>query len=245
MKLRLIFTIVLLLVFTHIHSSIYAQSPTLKPTVSSVTETVSPTAEPTKKEDSTIQNLKEKIESKVAQINQNSKKIVKGIIKDISDKTLKITSSDNREYSVDIDTTITTFSSSNVNGLKDIKQSDLEKGQTILVTGPIIENQISANHVYLQTEYLVLQGQITAVDEDDFTVSIVTPAKDQYVLDIQKGTKQLLMNSKDLTLTKSGFSKFKVGDSIHAVIEKPKGSVTSEKANTIRTLIIPQEYFEK
>ena len=94
---------------------------------------------------------------------------------------------------------------------------------------------------YKQAHYLVLQGQITSVDKDAFTVSILTQAKDQYTLDIETSTKQSLLNTKDLSLSKAGFSKYKVGDTIHTVILKPKEG--TEKATAIRIVIVPQEFF--
>jgi hypothetical protein len=49
------------------------------------------------------------------------------------------------------------------------------------------------------------------------------------------------MNSKDLSLEKAGFSKYRVGDTLHFIIEKP--AVEAKTVPAIRTLIIPQEYF--
>lgn len=224
-------------------SQVCAQTPTkaLQATVAPTDTELSPTKKPTSQAESTLNSLKSKIENTVDEINKKTKKIIKGTINSVKDATISIKGSDEKDYQVSIDDTITKMYLSSIDGKEELKQTDLESGDYVLITGPVIENQVSANLLYKQTQYLVLQGQITSVDKDAFTVSIVTQAKDTYTLDIEKDTKQFLLNSKDLTLAKAGFSKYQVGDTIHAVIIKPKGN--SEKASAIRVIIIPQEIF--
>lgn len=217
-----------------------AQSSTPKPTVAEE-KNVTPTEKPESEADSTLKSLKEKIESKVEEINKKTKKIIKGTITSIEGSVITMKTPDEKDFQVSLDDTITKVYLSSVDGQEEMEQSDLKTGDYILATGPVIENQVSANILYKQTPYLLVQGQITAVDKEAFTVGIVTQAKDQYTLDIEKFTAQSLLNTKDLSVTKAGFSKYQVGDTIHAVILKPKG--TSDKVSAIRILIIPQEFF--
>lgn len=217
-----------------------AQTSTPKPTVS-IEADITPTEKPESETDSTLKSLKEKIESKVEEINKKTKKIIKGTITSIKDSTVTVKTPDEKEFQISIDDTISKLYLSSIDGQEEMEQTDLKTGDYILATGPVIENQVSANILYKQTAYLLVQGQITAVDKEAFTVGIVTQAKDQYTLDIEKFTVQSLLNTKDLSVTKAGFSKYQVGDTIHAVILKPKG--TSEKVSAMRILIIPQEFF--
>lgn len=218
-------------------TAVYAQEGTGTPTPS-------PTPEPTKestKLDDTIKSLKDKIEDKVEQINKTSKKIIKGVIASTTEGTLELKTDTESTYTVSLDETITSFFNASVDDQEAIEQTDLAENDYVIVSGPIIEDQVSANVVYKQTPYLVLQGQITSVDKATFTVDVVTLEKDSYTLDIEDDTTQFLMNSKTLAMEKAGFSKYQVGDTLHFVIVKPESGKT--KVTAVRTLIIPQEYF--
>jgi hypothetical protein len=223
---------------THAHA--VTSSPAPSPTAQA-TSSATPAGDDDSSLNKTVQSLKDKIEDKVEQMNKKSKKIVKGYISSIKDSTIQIKSESDVSYTITLDDTITTIQSASVSDQDELEQSDLVKDDYILVSGPIIENQISANLIYVQTQYIVIQGQITSINRESFTIDVLTLDKDSYTLDIDDKTKQVLMNSKTLALEKSGFSKFQVGDNIHAVLIKPKGEVKT--VQTIRTLIIPQEYF--
>ncbi len=205
---------------------VYAQSPS--PT----------TAKPI---DDTLKIIKEKIEDKVDEINKSSKKVISGVLNKIEDDTLEIQQTDGKIFKVNIDETVSKFFTASTKSLTDAEKTDLEKGDMLIVLGPLIEDQISANKIISQPDYMTVQGEITNVDADNFIVDIVTSNKDEVSLDVEKGTTQQIMDTKTLELSKAGFSKYKIGDKIHAVYIKP--SKEGEKATTIRTLIIPQEYF--
>lgn len=204
-------------------------------------------AEPTPTEaesqnlDDTIKSLKEKIEDKVEEINKSSKSIIKGIVGSISDQTIELNVGNSASYTVALDDTISSYYSASLEGRETIEATDIEEGDYLLITGPVIEDQVSANTIYRQTRYDVFHGQITALDSGAFTIDVVTQEKDEYTLDIEDDTTQLIMNSKTLALEKAGFSKFKVGDNIHFVAEISDEDAT--RITAIRTLIIPQEYF--
>ncbi|OGK28796.1 hypothetical protein A3D06_01735 [Candidatus Roizmanbacteria bacterium RIFCSPHIGHO2_02_FULL_40_9] len=203
---------------------------------------LSPTEKP--KENDTIESLKDKIEKKVDEINKKSKKIVVGLIESNKDNTLKINGDDSKEYTATIDATITKLFTANVNGLEEEKDlSGIKEKSRVIVSGPILEDQISANTIYLQEEYLVEQGQVTNVDKENFTIDVVTSEKTEMTLDIEKGTQQKILNTKTLELSNAGFSKYKVGDSIHFVSKKPASD--EKKASAVRIVIIPQEFFTK
>ena len=226
---KLFLTLVLFFVITPVS---YAQE---EPTPTEVVE------ESAEELDDTIKSLKEKIEDKVEQINKTSRKIIKGIIASADEETIELQTDTENTFTVSLDETISSFFTASLSNQDEIEQGDLEEGDYIIVSGPIIEDQISANIIYKQTQYSVLQGQITATNDSNFTVDVVTPEKDEYTLDIEDDTEQLLMNSKSLELEKAGFAKYKVGDNLHFVIETLKGDDT--RASALRTLIIPQEFF--
>lgn len=220
-------------------------SPIQALTTPTPTQEATPSAEPTSTDDTTlnktVQSLKEKIENKVEQMNKKTRKIIKGTITKIQKSTITLKTESDVEYTVTLDDTVTSILTASLEDQEELTASDLEKDDYVIVSGPVIENQVSANRIYKQTQYTVLQGHITAINKDAFTIDVLTLDKDTYTLDIENTTKQVLMNSKTLALEKSGFSKFQIGDNIHAVIIKP--AKDAKTVETLRTLIIPQEYF--
>ncbi len=217
---------------------------TTKPSVAP-TQKVTPTPKEEEAEkkpiDDTLKIIKEKIEDKVDEINKSSKKVIVGILNKIEDDTLELTQDNGKTFKVNIDTTVTKFFSTTLKATEEIEKTDLDKNDLIIVFGPIIEDQISANKVITQSNYITAQGEITNVDKDNFTIDIVTSDKEEVSLDIEQSTTQQIMDVKTFKLTKAGFSKYKVGDRIHAVYVKP--AKDGDKATTVRVLILPQEFF--
>ena len=235
MKPKLLFSAIAI-ALTLLTSTAYAQ--TKAPTPSS---NPSPTLSKPPRQDDTIQILKDKIEKKVDEINKKSKKVVIGTFVSIADNVIELKGETSGTFSVSIDETITHLFDADIDGSKEIEAADLVKGDRLIITGPILENEISANTIYRQVAYLALQGQITNIDKEAFTIDVLTSEKDEYTLDVEDDTAQRIMNAKTLAIEKAGFSKYKVGDSVHFVIEKPTGD--KKTAVAIRTLIVPQEFF--
>lgn len=193
-------------------------------------------------EDSTIESLKEKIEKKVDELNQGNKNVVAGTISKISDQTINVTSDGGDQFSVAYDDTITEVYKVNLDEKESISFDDLSKGDRVVISGPSIEKQISANLIYVQESYILGQGVVASLDGTAFTLDVLTQEKDNYTLDIEDDTVQRIMNVESLDVAKSGFSKIKVGDTIHFAIPK-KENDKAEKVTAVRTFIIPQEYF--
>ena len=112
-----------------------------------------------------------------------------------------------------------------------------------MISGPSIENQISANIIYLQTSYLVTYGQVVNTDSSAFTIDVVTSNKEQLTLDVEEDTTQRMLNSDTLELKKSGFSKIKNGDTIFFSTVQP--AENAKKASALRILVIAQEFLEQ
>ena len=216
---------------THVNA---APPPSLK-------ATVTPKDQAAKPIDDTIKTIKEKIENKVEEINKSSKKVVTGTFDKISDGVIELTDENGKNFKVSTDDTVTTFFSASIKKAQEIKSDDLKKGDRLVVFGPVIEDQISANKVLKQTHYITVEGEITSVDKDNFAIDMVTGDKEELSLDIEQSTTQRIMDTKDRTFSKAGFSKYKVGDRIHAVYNKPVKE--GDNATAIRTLIVPQEFF--
>lgn len=193
---------------------------------------------PEDSEDSAVQQIKEKIEDKVEQINKSSKQAVSGILNAFNDDVMDVKDAGEKSIKISIDDTVTKYYLSSATKTQEIKRTDIKKGDNLVVFGPIIENQMSANKVFKQTPIQVVQGEITNVDSEDYFIDVVTHNKDELTINIETSTSQIIMDPKKLTTTKAGFSKYKVGDKVHIAY-----SQSDEELNAVRVLIIPQEYF--
>ncbi|KXK11740.1 MAG: hypothetical protein UZ22_OP11002000301 [Microgenomates bacterium OLB23] len=223
-----------LCIFAYNAYAVHAQTPK-----TTTTPSLSPTT--AKPLDDTLQIIKDKIEEKVDQINQTSKKVVSGTLNKLEDDILELQEPSGKTFKVSIDDTVTKFFTATTKKLSPAEKTDLEKGNTLIIFGPIIEDQISANKVIQQAIYLTVQGEVTNVETDTFTVDIVTSDKEELSLNVEDAVSQQLMSTKTLDLSKATISKYKIGDKVHVVYIKP--AKDTDKAQVVRSLIIPQEYF--
>jgi len=202
---------------------------------------ISPTATIEEKD---IQNLKEKIATKVAELRERNNKAVSGFVTSTSDSTIKIKDENDVEYQIKLDDALTKYYQITGTQAKEIKSSDIKKGSFIITTGVENDKVITANTIYVDEMFLVKSGKITEVDKSNFALKVISSDKDNYTLEIETTTKQQMVNVKTLGAETAGFSKIKEGDTIHFVVKK----TGNEKDNTytaVKILVIPQEYFMK
>lgn len=211
----------------------------------SLAQTASPSASPTgEAEDSAIEQLKEKVANKVTEIRRKNNKAVAGTVITKNAGNLRIKTNEDVEYEIKLDDALTKYFQ--ILGVKkqEIKAEDIEVDDYAIVTGVQADNSITANTVFIDERFLVMTGKISQVDKENFTLTIVTTAKEQIDLDIESSTKQSMVNIKTNEPEVSGFTKIKEGDTIHFVVSRPlnskEGSYSARKV-----LIIPQEYFLK
>jgi len=207
---------------------VYSQSPT---------ETISGTV------DAEVQDLKDKVAEKVEELKGKNKKAVSGIVQEVGDNSIVILNGEKNKVEIDVDDTLTSFYDIVGTKIKEGTFGDIKKGTYIFVTGPAIGETVTANEIYTDTQYLVMSGKIVEVDADAFTVKIVTIDKSDYTLDIEKTTKQNLLDIKTFETNSIGFSKLKEGDSVHVVVKGDPENPDSDRFTAVKLLIIPNEYF--
>ncbi len=186
--------------------------------------------------------FKDKVASAAAQYYSNNDKAVSGFITDISGNTITINTSNDQKYEIKLDDILTKYYRVVGNGRKEIKLSDLKKGDYAIAAGVINDKSVSANFIYIDEAFLVRIGKVSQVNSDNYTLTVVTTDKDTYTLNIETTTKQQIINIKTLEVEKAGFSKIKVGDTIHFVA-KQSGQETNNTYSALKILILPQEYF--
>lgn len=191
-----------------------------------------------------IQDFKEKVATKVAELQAENNKAVSGFVTQVSGSTLTIKDENDAEYEIKPDESIAKYYQVVGSQRKEIQLSDIKKGSFIIVMGVANDKVINANSIYVDEMFLVKSGKITVVDSSNFALKVLSSDKDTYTLEIETSTKQQMINVKTFEEEKIGFSKIKEGDTVHFVVKK----TGTEKDNTytaIKILIIPQEYFMK
>lgn len=210
-------------------------------------QSISPKLSPTivKDQNDSIQDLKEKVANKVAEIRKKNNKATVGRVESISDNSFKIRTSNQSEFEVKLqESGLTKFFTISGNQHKEIDKENINEGDYIIVTGVVIDKTITANSVFVDQQYLTGSGKISELDSDKYLVKVLSSDKTAYSLSIETYTKQRMINIKTLDVEKIGFSKIKEGDSIHFVV-KLNGSEKNNEYSAEKILIIPQEYFMK
>lgn len=206
--------------------------------------TASPTMTTTEIVDDDIQNFKDKIASKVAQLTKEEQKATSGFVVKTGTAQLSIKTVDNQTYQIKVDDILTKIYQINNAQKKEIQPSQIKKDDYLIVNGPTSETTITANYIFVDESYLVNVGRVTEIDKENYSLKVSTSDKESVILDIEATTKRLILDIKTLELVTTGFSKIKEGDTVHFVVKKQTGK-EELRFSAIKILIIPQEYFIK
>lgn len=161
-----------------------------------------------------INDLTEKIASRVAQLKLVEKRGLIGKVTDVSNTQITISDIQNNTRFIDVDE-LTKFSSPNTKSSFGI--SDIEKDSTIGILGLYNKDsrRIMARFVTVVNLPRHISGIISSIDEDNFTLLVKTKKGD---INIDVGTTTITSSfTNSLKLSKSGFSKLKEGEYIIAV----------------------------
>lgn len=193
--------------------------------------------------DETVKAFKERV-AKVAEAGRNELQALSGRIVLQKDNKLTVLTNNSETYTVTVEKDLTMIYSL-INGVKKEKEfGDIIKDDYIIVTGPMIDKTISANSIYIEEQYLLQSGKVTEINKEDFYLNILNVDKENDLVDIETYTKIFMINIKTLESERIGFSKIKVGDTIHIVYKKSVAADKKEnRYSATRILVIPQEYF--
>lgn len=175
-----------------------ATTPTPNPTSQNVTEKLS----------NQINDLKDKIASRVAQLKLVEKKGFVGTIKDASSTQLTVTDMAGEDRAIDVDE-ITKFTSS---GDDSFGVSDLKKGMKVSIIGLYNKDseRLLARFINTYTLPLYLSGTISEVNKTDYTITLAMEDGKSYLVDIESVTKTNSFD-KENNSEKSGFSQVEKG----------------------------------
>lgn len=191
-----------------------------------------------------IQNFKEKLASKVAELQKKEDKALSGFLILKKDKSLTIETTDKEQFSVELDDLLTKYFQVNVSVLKEITLDNFEVDDYIIITGPISGKVITANNVYKDENFTSGSGIVSDTGQGDFALKVVTLENETLTIDIETATKRKILNIKTLKLEDVGFSKIKTGDVLHFFYKKISNK-DEKKYSATKILVIPQEYFSK
>ncbi len=165
--------------------------------------------------DQQINDLKDRIASRVAQLKLVEKRGAIGTVMDISGTQITLTDLRKNTRFVDVDE-LTKFSSPSAKGTFGI--SDITKGTKLGVLGLYNKQsrRILARFVDVLVTPTVLNGAIASIDSGKFSFKMVTADEKQYTVDIENITKTRVYTKAD-GLTKSGFSKIAENENVLVV----------------------------
>ncbi len=196
-------------------------------------------------DNSDIEQFKDKLASKVAELQKKDEKAISGFITEIKEKEIRFKTKENEIYTGELDDVLTKFYSLKSGIKKEITIEDLSKDDNIIVTGPINGKIITANNIYLDTSYLSDSGVVSEVNQSEFYIKVSLLKNETVTLDIETLTKKLAVNLKTFKLEPIGFSKIKSGDTVHFIYENTNSSKTEKRYSAEKIIVIPQEYFSE
>ncbi|MBI5620352.1 hypothetical protein HY949_01065 [Candidatus Gottesmanbacteria bacterium] len=185
------------------------------PATPSATPKMSTASATTKK----IEDLKDRLATKVAELHQTSRRAIFGTVKSTS-ITSFVVETKTKDIKIELMDEIKV-----IQYLKGKRTSltteDISKGDVVTVIGDhdATLDLLKANVVFIQSPNnpMRLSGIVTARDDQEFTLTIATSQNQTYIIDIEKATKTLAWDRSNKEIIKSGFSKIAVGSTVHVM----------------------------
>jgi len=195
----------------HLLISLLTLSLTITPSVFAQTATQSAT-------NKKIEDLKDRLATKVAQLRQTSRRAIYGTVKSTSITSFVV---ETKTKDVKIELTDEIKVIQYLKGERTaLTSEDIAKGDLVSVFGDYDTtlDLLKATIVVIQRPGPErISGTVTARDDKEYTVTIKNPQGVTYIVDIEKSTKTLLWDREKKGLVKSGFSKIVAGNVVHIV----------------------------
>lgn len=196
---------------------IFLTSTNWFPPVWSATES-SPTAAPTSNKREQLEELKERLATKVAELRDVTRRAVYGTVKNISLATATV---ETKTKDLKIELTDEVKVIQYLTGKRTIiSLEDLAKGDPVTVFGEYDAtlDLLKAKVIFIESKQTKerVNGVVADVDSEEFVLVVKTPEDRRLTVDFEKATKTTLW-SKEKGLTKGGFSKISLGDTLYIV----------------------------
>jgi len=178
-----------------------------------------------------IEDLKERLATKVAELRQTQKKAIVGTVKAVSISTVTVETKTS-DLKIELTDSISVFQK--IKGKRtELTTEDLAKDDYVVVFG-----DYDTGLDLLKAKIIVIQdllperisGVVTAIDKKEFTVTVDIGEGKIYTVDIEKTTATYTFD-KENGVVKGGFSKLEAGSVVHVV-----GTLVPKKENRISAL---------
>ena len=177
----------------------------------------------------------------MAELRQSQKKAIAGIVKALSISTLTVETKTS-DVKIELSDSLSVFQT--IKGKRTALTTDaLEKDDMVVLFGDYDTSLdlMKAKVVIIQNPLPKrIWGTITNVDKKEYTITIETPEKTSYIVDIEKYTTINSLNSQK-TIEKSGFSKIETGLIAHIIGEANAKDASRMSAERILTLPNPAQ----
>ena len=204
--------------------------------VVAVENQASPTATATPAKNKQVEDLKERLATKVAQLSQSERRAIYGTVKATTISTLTVETS-TKDIKIELTDDIKVFQMLKAKRTA-LTTEDLAKDDTVSVFGnwdtavEVLKAKVIFIHHNASEDTKRVFGTITEVKKSDYTITISTKDEKTYVVDFETATKTSVW-TREKGIEKGGFSKLTVGDTILVV-----GTAVPKKENRISALRI-------
>lgn len=178
-----------------------------------------------------IEELKDRIATKVAELSQIQRRAVFGTVKSASVSTATI-ETQTKDIKIELTDELKIFQ--NLKGKRTVLSTDdLAKGDVVTVFGDYDAtlDLLKAKVIFIQAALPSrVAGKVTEIDKTAFVVTVKPLEGPTVTVDIEKSTKTNIWDGK--SITKSGFSKIQIGDSVHVVgspVAKTENRVSADR----------------
>lgn len=186
--------------------------------------------------DEQINQLKDRIASRVAELKLVERRGIVGTATNVSDTQLTLSDTHGNTRFVDVDE-LTKFSSPSAKESFGI--SDISKGSKIEVLGLYNKQsrRILARFITVTSTPVVFRGTVTAVNSNAFTIAMMTDTNQEVTVDVESTTKTSSF-TKEGGLVRGGFSKIQEGS--HTVVIGFSDKKDIKRLTAARVLLFPQ-----
>lgn len=179
-----------------------------------------------------IEELKERLATKVAQLRQTQRKALFGNVKSVSLTSITIETK-TKDVKIELSDPVTVIDS--VDGKRTKRTTDdIKNGSIVCVFG-----EYDASLDLMKAKAIIIQkeppsrvsGTVSAIDKKEYTITLVNTAGPMYIIDIERTTKTMMWE-KEKGLYKGGFSKVEIGNTIFVTgtkVPKKENRVSAER----------------
>lgn len=214
----------------------YAESTTPKASPTDSTRKILITGEKNEEQGSKIDDLKDRLATKVAELRKLQKQAITGTVKEVSVATMSIETK-TKTIKIDLvdDLPVVQF----IKGVRTkLSIEDIAENDIVTVFGSYDStlDVLSPGLVFIQNTLPVrIHGIIKSIDSDGGTFVLSHHDGTELTIDVQSTTKTERWSSID-GITKSGFSKLAVEDKVHVTGSYAPKSTTTIKATKVVSL---------